>query len=290
MSKKNWSSILSGLTRTTLAFALVFGQTAWAMQGQNAKDKPGSGTAAKPRQAPPNPAMAAGAKAQTAEEDTAREETPPAEENTHSRGQHEGIKVHGHWTIEVRDPDGILARHVEFENSLAPGFSTTNSGGQVVVVPGGAAFLSAVASGQWNFASSGWEVLFVGPSGLTKILTATDAPCIPACVIGTPTTFGSCPTGVSSTPGTSCNLSIAALGTSPAFTGFQLSGSVAATQMGQVSTVLTTITVTCPASTPNCLSAGTNGAAFTSSTNFPGSPITVAAGQTIAVTVTISFS
>ncbi len=31
----------------------------------------------------------------------------------------EGIKVHGHWTIEIRNPDGSLASHSEFENSLA---------------------------------------------------------------------------------------------------------------------------------------------------------------------------
>jgi hypothetical protein len=30
----------------------------------------------------------------------------------------EGIKVHGHWTIDVKNPDGTLAQHHEFENSL----------------------------------------------------------------------------------------------------------------------------------------------------------------------------
>ena len=30
----------------------------------------------------------------------------------------EGIKVHGHWTIEVREPDGRLVSHREFENAL----------------------------------------------------------------------------------------------------------------------------------------------------------------------------
>lgn len=30
----------------------------------------------------------------------------------------EGIKVHGHWTIDVRNPDGTLASHHDFENSL----------------------------------------------------------------------------------------------------------------------------------------------------------------------------
>jgi hypothetical protein len=33
----------------------------------------------------------------------------------------EGIKVHGNWTIDVRDPDGSLAAHHEFENRLVTG-------------------------------------------------------------------------------------------------------------------------------------------------------------------------
>jgi Na+-transporting methylmalonyl-CoA/oxaloacetate decarboxylase gamma subunit len=37
-----------------------------------------------------------------------------------AKGTHEGIKVHGHWTIEVKNPDGKLVTHREFENSLAP--------------------------------------------------------------------------------------------------------------------------------------------------------------------------
>jgi hypothetical protein len=36
------------------------------------------------------------------------------------KGQSEGIKVHGHWTVEVRNPDGKLVTHREFENSLVP--------------------------------------------------------------------------------------------------------------------------------------------------------------------------
>jgi hypothetical protein len=33
-------------------------------------------------------------------------------------GQHEGITVHGHWVIEVRNPDGTLVTRREFENML----------------------------------------------------------------------------------------------------------------------------------------------------------------------------
>lgn len=34
------------------------------------------------------------------------------------KGKGEGIKVHGHWTIDVKNPDGTLASHHEFENAL----------------------------------------------------------------------------------------------------------------------------------------------------------------------------
>ena len=34
---------------------------------------------------------------------------------------HEGIKVHGHWIIDVKNPDGSHVSHTEFENSLVPG-------------------------------------------------------------------------------------------------------------------------------------------------------------------------
>jgi hypothetical protein len=30
----------------------------------------------------------------------------------------EGIKVHGHWTIDVKNPDGTLVSHREFDNAL----------------------------------------------------------------------------------------------------------------------------------------------------------------------------
>ena len=36
-------------------------------------------------------------------------------------GQKEGIKVHGHWMIDVRNPNGTLMKHHEFENALVPG-------------------------------------------------------------------------------------------------------------------------------------------------------------------------
>jgi hypothetical protein len=41
-----------------------------------------------------------------------------AREGQNSRGKNEGIKIHGYWKIDVRDPDGKLVSHTEFENAL----------------------------------------------------------------------------------------------------------------------------------------------------------------------------
>ncbi|HTW80788.1 MAG TPA: hypothetical protein VME23_14675 [Terracidiphilus sp.] len=59
-----------------------------------------------------------------------------------SKGQHEGIKVHGQWTIEVRNPDGKLVSHTEFENAL--------------VQPGGAQTLTSMLLG--TSVPGGYEV------------------------------------------------------------------------------------------------------------------------------------
>lgn len=35
-------------------------------------------------------------------------------------GPREGIVVHGHWVIDIREPDGRLVSHLDFENALEP--------------------------------------------------------------------------------------------------------------------------------------------------------------------------
>ena len=34
-------------------------------------------------------------------------------------GTHEGLKMHGHWIIDIKNPDGTLAGHHDFQNSLS---------------------------------------------------------------------------------------------------------------------------------------------------------------------------
>jgi len=59
-------------------------------------------------------AQAAGAAATP----TAHSGQPAALGKRQPGGNHEGIQVHGYWKIDVRDPDGRVVKHVEFENSL----------------------------------------------------------------------------------------------------------------------------------------------------------------------------
>ena len=63
-----------------------------------------------------SPAVPAATPAKVAPPSQAAQPAAPAQRRP--RGNHEGIQVHGHWTIEVRNPDGKLVSHTEFENSL----------------------------------------------------------------------------------------------------------------------------------------------------------------------------
>ena len=67
---------------------LIFSQSVWA-QDQKTKDKPTA------------------AKAQAEEAEREASEKSVAEEKS-GEPSHQGIKVHGHWTIEVYNPSGSL--------------------------------------------------------------------------------------------------------------------------------------------------------------------------------------
>src|ERR1700689_5452346 len=49
----------------------------------------------------------------------AKAPVPPDPEKP-KKGSHEGIIVHGHWTLEVKNPDGTVVERREFENALDP--------------------------------------------------------------------------------------------------------------------------------------------------------------------------
>jgi hypothetical protein len=256
MNKKNWSNILSALSRTALAFVFVFGQTAWAMQAQTVKDKPTSNAAAKSNQASGIPSTTAGAKSQSTEEETPTE-TSPNRKNSQHGGQHEGIKVHGHWTIEVRNPDGSLATHREFENAL------DTLGGRVL-----AQYLArTVTVGQWNVGLGGAIAFFIDEPG-----PAAGAP-NPGTVIGV-LTVSALPNGT---------LVLSGTGTVPTSTTITF-------VFSQPSSCAPSIAPsTCNVASGNQTGASLGNLPFL--TEAPLSPpVAVTAGQTIAVTVNITFS
>jgi hypothetical protein len=96
----------------------------------------------------------------------------PAEPHRGGGGMHEGITVHGHWVIEVRNPDGTATARREFENQI-------QNQGMV--------FLSALIAG--NNSSGGLSVLLNGAAtsyteiaglGTAAFLTFSEAgPCAP---------------------------------------------------------------------------------------------------------------
>lgn len=224
----------------------------------------------------------------------------PASQTTASsrstgKGLGASIKVHGHWVIEIKNPDGKVVTHREFENSLSPGFTMEG-----LTLPGGASLLSALMSGQTMLTPPAWAILLEGPS----FPNATNSPCafgssaVGACFLvqNSPTSDYAidCSNPV---PGLSCNVAVSPLGTSPNFTGFQLSGNIVVPNGGTIWSVATMDANVCGegGTLANCVFTNSIGmVAFTSvtldgiGTDPPVLPA-VTAYQTIQVTVTISF-
>jgi len=224
--------------------------------------------------------------------------TPPTasvKPTEHPRGQHEGIKVHGHWTIEVKNPGGKLVSRTEFENSL--------------VLPYGAEALSFLLLGE--DVPGGYRV------ALASDTTASTGPCTAltgggptACLLvgslinPAPTTFRDQLCGFS---GTTAPNQITATGPcypltiSPSGTGGLITtGTAVATTTSSITDVFL-YPILCSSSTgrpvaegggdlsPNTCAQGVGGAStFTHATL--STPVSITAvGQFIAVTVQLSF-
>jgi hypothetical protein len=197
---------------------------------------------------------------------------PPA------KGHHEGIIVHGHWAIEVKNTDGSVASHHEFENTIAPY---------------GADDLTGLLSGQ--YVPGGFYVSLTGSSLLCNAVsycylfdTRNTSQC--NLLVGGPA-CGS----LTYTP----NLSSAG-----ATLGFTLTGSLQPTAGASTNfinavasgTILCTheaVTTTgAPFSTTTPLACGTGNAAYEYGKDLTGTTIAqipVISGQSVSVTVTISF-
>jgi hypothetical protein len=261
MRNGEWNKLVSVAGRILLAFLFVFSQSAWAGQDQNAKDKPKPAhqSAAQPTAEKPSSAATA-AKTEAEEEQAEAAGKSSAEEKSSSDGKHEGIKVHGHWTIEVRNPDGTLVTHREFDNSLVtPQFALYT-------------FLSRQSPvGLWTVLLGG------GPAG-----NICSNPSLAGCYIVEPE-LASLPE-FAGYPGAFGTLAISGSGNK-----LVLSGTATANLTGSVGFVFTDVNSCPPTPPPNSYSCGSGvGYAFTSTQVSPEIP--VSAGQTVAVTVNISFS
>ncbi|HYL84029.1 MAG TPA: hypothetical protein VE263_07340 [Candidatus Angelobacter sp.] len=273
MSKKNLRNILSVSARILLSCAFVFGQTAWAGQNQGIKEKAETTGKAKVQQPPANQPSTQAGKPTFAEEESDRGQNAVAERTAPSGGPHEGIKVHGHWTIEVRNSDGSVSSHQEFENSLASG---------------GTSVLGAILSRQ--NAVGLWRVVLQSSLCVSSTVCNVDEVGFEVAVGGDPIEFP--------------NLTV-----SGSANGFALNGSMLAPQAGIINGVATQV-ILCPTSLPTGATGTGCGPAF-SNISLPGAStypasyltgvsldglnghpnaVTVAAGQTVAVTVNISFS
>ncbi len=228
-------------------------------------------------------ATIAGAAAQAPAPPAARPTGTAAAESESSAvpndASHQGIKVHGHWTITVRNADGSAARTTEFENSL------TSDGAQLIskLLLGTtvrAYFMLSVFNG------SGIEPNKSPCQNLS--IPSYSCNIYPSAAVSTPCIAGACAIGLTATA-------------TP--TGFTLRGSILSNSTGSI-THVTSYLFTCPQTSDTgstvtaaaCYAStvGTNnfqnaeGLGFTDTTT--PSPIPVTADQTIDVRVAITFS
>jgi hypothetical protein len=185
------------------------------------------------------------------------------------RSTQEGVKVHGHWIIDVKNPDGSLAEHRDFENSL----SNANIMVELlygILVPADFAVLLYGSTPPCSTSNSSYPCVI-----------AHNLSTLPAnAICGT----YYCVTGLTVTP---------TLGGSPSLV---LAGNLTATQAGNINTVATYIG-TCGSSnptpttvSPSTCAAGNNGYGYSGLTQTSITSVPVVSGQIIQVTVTITFS
>jgi hypothetical protein len=183
-------------------------------------------------------------------------------------GPREGIKVHGHWIIEVKNPDGTRAQYREFDNHL---------------VTGGGTPLSRILGLQT--VPSAWYV-WVGNAAANDVCQR--GPGIPAsCGITTPVgALGTSPSEFFP------NLQVTSPPSGPNAGKLVLSGSAtsSSTAPSSINYVLTQLRM-CPTTLlpgTNCLGSGATQGDVTQTAVSPAIPIQP--GQVIQVTVIISFS
>lgn len=217
------------------------------------------------------------------------------------RGSHEGIKVHGHWTIEVRNPDGKLVSHTEFENGLC---TTPSSGAQSGYLYGDS-IIANLLNG--NYVPGPWDIQLGNPAIPT---TGNQTPPCGTNSLLPSAQFVLAQSGTGSNNNGPCTLFSVFAATVPCFPtlspptlsssypiALTLSGSFTVPS-GTATTTITAVGTFLGLCQPNvtvsqCLSNAGSGDQLTGTYLAPpqtATPVTVNGGQTVAVTVQLSFS
>lgn len=251
------------------AFGLGMSQTA---SGQSAAGAPiPGGVAASAAHGPAALASAAAAK--------------PAGSQSGEGSINQGVKMHGHWVIDVKNPDGSLVEHRDFENSLE-----SSAQGMLIGLMSG-------------YLTPGDYMIVMGPQSGNGACTATYQFCG---IVQSLSTYPGvaycanyyCGLGLTVTP----NLGSNGLSSGPF--SLVLAGSITANQTGSIGSVYSLISTcaniaysgnvnptTIETSAPSTCGTQTSPEPWfgpLSQANI--SPIAVANGQIIQVTVTITFS
>jgi hypothetical protein len=270
MSNSELSRCINLAGRVLLAYAIVFGPAAAAGQNEVAKGKTQSSATSTTQPSAQKQSPSAATAVLTEKSQTAVQEHAVSAQKSLAKGSREGIKVHGHWAIEVRNPDGSVVTHREFENALG--------------LSGGSSLVAVLSRG----GSVGfWKIQLNDPNGSANAI----GPCINSannkgsdCEVIEPG-WASVQGTLSFQFPTLTVSSIAQSGTSPAQ--LVLSGTAVASVTDSIGTVATLLN-TCPATVaPSSPCATSSQFLFTFAS---ANSVNVTAGQTIAVTVTISFS
>jgi hypothetical protein len=256
MNGTDRSSLLALALRAVVASALAFSPAAWPAQNQPAKAKPTPASSAK--------------------------------EKSSGGGEREGIKVHGHWTIEVRNPDGTLVTRREFENSLVPNGSSGGGSGLLIAI-----LDRQVIPGLWHVTFGGDSLFGLGAGPCSVNGASADCWITEPAAQNNPLLLTSA--YQETVQNTSYNLAVS---TQPISSGNNLAlvlmGSMAVPNAFTVVAVGTALGMCDQKTTPLLCAAPPAGTAqaggFLTSALLPSGGIPVQAGQIVTVTVVLTFS
>jgi len=188
------------------------------------------------------------------------EAAPEAVPSGATSGPVEGLRVHGHWTIEVRNPDGTVVERRDFENALSIG------SGDVHLVN---VLARTRAAGTWTITANGNpNQICEEPAGTPNICWIME----------------------STDPTPSVGNVYKTLTTSVSGGTLVLNGTVTAQRDGQITSVSTRDNYCASSVSPASCTGGSTAGSFGFTATLLGTPVSVLTGQQVQVRVVISFS